>query len=57
MKKEKFLVDQQGKKTAVVIPIKQYEQMLEDLHDLAIVAARREEPTISMQDMLHRLGK
>ena len=36
-----YVVDRHGKKTAVILPVKQYEQILEDLHDLAVVAERR----------------
>ena len=41
-----YLTDEAGKKTAVVLPITDYEKLLEDLDDLAAVAERREEPTI-----------
>ncbi len=41
-----YLTDKTGKKTAVVLPINDYEKLLEDLEDLAAIAARREEPTI-----------
>jgi PHD/YefM family antitoxin component YafN of YafNO toxin-antitoxin module len=27
-----FIVDTEGRKTAVILPIKEYEEMLEDLH-------------------------
>jgi len=30
-----------GKKTAAILPIKKYEELMEDLHDLAVVAERR----------------
>ncbi len=40
---EKYIVDSNGTKTAVILTLKQYEQLLEDLHDLAIVAERRSE--------------
>jgi hypothetical protein len=36
---------------AVILPIKEYEKMKEDLHDLAIVAERRNEKTISLEEM------
>jgi hypothetical protein len=39
--REQFLVDRKGKKTAVVLPITVYERLLEDLHDLSVVAERR----------------
>jgi PHD/YefM family antitoxin component YafN of YafNO toxin-antitoxin module len=53
--KEQFLVDRKGKKTAVVLPIKDYERLLEDLHDLSVVAERRHEPTISLEELKRRL--
>jgi hypothetical protein len=45
-----------GEKTAVLLPIATYEQLLEDLHDLAMVAQRREEAPINLEEMLQRLG-
>jgi PHD/YefM family antitoxin component YafN of YafNO toxin-antitoxin module len=54
---EQYLVNEKGKKTAVVLPIKQYEQMLEDLHDLAVVAERRHEKPISLEEMKRRLAR
>ena len=36
-----FVVNPKGKKTAVLLPIDEYEELLEDLHDLAAIAERR----------------
>lgn len=44
-----YLVDHSGKKTFVVLPVQEYEELLEDLHDLAVIAERREEPRISLE--------
>jgi hypothetical protein len=41
-----YITDQKGKKTAVVLPISDYEKLLEDLDDLAVIADRHDEPTI-----------
>ena len=41
-----YLTDEAGKKTVVVLQITDYEKLLEDLDDLAVIAERREEPTI-----------
>lgn len=41
-----FVTDPEGRKKAVIIPIKEYEELLEDLNDLALLAERRDEPTI-----------
>ncbi len=46
-----YLVDNRGKKKAVVVPLAEYRRMMEDLHDLAVVAERRKEGTISLEDM------
>ena len=41
-----YLTNDEGQKTAVVLPIAEYEKLLEDLEDLAVIADRRAEPTI-----------
>jgi hypothetical protein len=38
--KKQFLVDEGGRKTAVLLPVAKYRKLLEDLHDLAVVAER-----------------
>ncbi|KYK29852.1 MAG: hypothetical protein HXS48_13440 [Theionarchaea archaeon] len=50
-----YLVNEKGQKTAVVIPIEEYEEFLEDLHDLAVVAERRDEPTVPFEEPKERL--
>jgi PHD/YefM family antitoxin component YafN of YafNO toxin-antitoxin module len=55
MTHEQYIIDNEGKKTAVIIPIEQYEKLLEDLHDLAVVAERRAEEPISLKEMKRRL--
>jgi len=52
---EQYVIDTKGNKTAVILPLKRYEQLIEDLHDLAIVAERREEKPISLEEMKQRL--
>ncbi len=54
---EQFVVDARGKKTGVILSLKQYEKLLEDLHDLAVVAERRSEKPVSLEDMKRRLKK
>ena len=50
-----YLIDESGHKTAVVIPIKEYEELMEDLHDLAVIAERRDEPAVSFDELKIRL--
>ena len=33
----------------ISIPKKEYEELLEDLHDLAVMAERRDEPRLSLE--------
>ncbi len=46
-----------GRPTAVILPIAEYEELLEDLHDLAVIARRKDEPTIPLSDVKRRLKK
>ena len=55
--KKQFVVDEQGRKTAIILPIKEYEELLEDLEDLAIIAERRQEPTEPLEVVIERLEK
>ena len=41
-----FLTNQKGRKTAVVLDIAEYEKLLKDVDDLAVIAKRRGEETI-----------
>jgi len=52
-----YVIGSRGRKRAVILPIKEYEKLLEDLHDLAIVAERRNEETISFAEMKRRLKR
>ncbi|MFZ3169442.1 MAG: hypothetical protein WA130_17645 [Candidatus Methanoperedens sp.] len=55
--KRKYIVNEKGKKTAAIIPMEEYEELLEDLHDISIVAERRDEPTIPFDKLKERLRK
>jgi hypothetical protein len=52
-----YLTDEAGRKTAVVLPITDYEKLLEDLDDLAAIADRREEPTIPHEQFKAQLRR
>ena len=57
LKKEKFIVDAKGRKKAVVLDIRDYEEMLEDIEDLKIIAERENEPTRPLEEVEKRLKK
>ncbi len=50
-----FITDEKGQRTAVVLPVADYEELLEDIADLAAVAERREEERVSLADVKQRL--
>jgi PHD/YefM family antitoxin component YafN of YafNO toxin-antitoxin module len=50
-----FLTDERGQKVAVVIPIGDYEELMEDVADLASVAERRDDERISLADVKKQL--
>ena len=54
--KAEYLV-KDGKPTAVVLPIAEYEELLEDLHDLAVIARRKDEPVIPLTEVKRRLKR
>jgi PHD/YefM family antitoxin component YafN of YafNO toxin-antitoxin module len=53
--KPQFVTDEKGKKNAVIIPVEEYNELLEDLHDLGIIAERREEAATSFNEVKKKL--
>ena len=51
----RFIVDESGNKTAVILPLEDYKELLEDIHDLTVIAERKDEPTISLEELKKRL--
>jgi hypothetical protein len=54
---EQFVIDSRGKKKGVLLSLRQYQKLMEDLHDLAVVAERRKEKPVSLEAMKRRLKK
>lgn len=52
---KQFVVDENGRKSAVLLPIGEYEALLEDLEDLATIADRRQEPMQPLSAVRQRL--
>jgi len=57
MSQAQYVINEKGKKTGVILSLKQYQKLLEDLHDLAIVAERKNEKPITLDEMKRRLKK
>ncbi len=52
---EQFIVDDKGRKTGVIMSLKRYQKLMEDLHDLAVVAERRTEEPLPLDEIKRRL--
>ena len=52
-----FVVDSKGKMTAVILPIDLFEELMEDIYDLRIVAERKNEKPIAAKELTKRLKK
>ena len=52
-----FVTSEDGKKTAVLLPVDKFEELIEDIEDLAAVAERREEKTISHKEVIEELKR
>lgn len=52
-----YITDAKGVKKSVIIPVPEFEELLEDVEDLAAVAERRDEPTISHEELIGELKK
>jgi len=47
-----FITNEAGERISVVLTVSKFHELLEDLEDLALVAERREEPTIAHEALL-----
>lgn len=57
VEKERFIVTEKGRRTAVVLPLKHYRELLEDLEDLTLIAERRAEPAEPLEVVRKRLER
>ena len=52
-----YITDENGRKKSVILPITEFRKLVQDITDLAAVAERRNESTISHEDFLKELKK
>jgi hypothetical protein len=50
-----YLTDVDGKRTGVILSLEQYEQLVQDVHDLAVVGDRLDEEPITFEELKERL--
>ncbi len=57
MMNARYITSEDGSRTDVVLPVADYEELMEDLHDLAVIAERREEPSVPLEEVKKKLQK
>jgi PHD/YefM family antitoxin component YafN of YafNO toxin-antitoxin module len=55
LSKHRYIVDENGKRVSVVLPVEEYEELMEDVADLAAIAERRNEETIDHAELVRQL--
>jgi len=51
----RYITSEDGSRTDVVLSVADYEELMEDLHDLAVIAERREEPSVPLEEVKKKL--
>lgn len=51
-----YVINEAGEKTAIILPIQEFQEIIEDLEDLAAVAERRKELTVSHDQLVDELN-
>jgi hypothetical protein len=52
-----YLTDSDGNKTSVILSIEDYEELLQDIADLALIAERRDEDTMPHDQFVRELER
>ena len=53
----RYITSEDGSRTDVVLPVADYEELMEDLHDLTVIAERRDEPSVPLEEVKKKLKK
>jgi len=54
-KNKQFVVTENGQKTGILLSLEEYESLIEDLHDMAIIAERKDEPSEPLSEVKEKL--
>lgn len=52
-----YLTDNAGHRTGVVLSLEQFDELMEEIDDLAAMAERREEPTLTHLEVVEELKR
>ncbi len=53
----RYITSEDGSRTDVVIPVADFEELMEDLQDLAVIAERKDEPSTPLEEVKNKLQK
>ena len=51
LEQRRYVIDQAGEREAVILSMAEYGRLMEDLRDLALIAERRDDETVSFEDL------
>lgn len=46
-----YLVDESGRKTAVILDLRKHRRLWEDIQDILLIESRRHEPRVSLKEV------
>ena len=52
-----YITNEAGEKSAVILSLEEFQELMQDIEDLAAIAERRDEPTISHEDLVAELKR
>jgi len=55
--KLQFVTNETGEKEAVILPIEEFNELIEDLEDLVVITERQDEETIPFNQVIDELKK
>ena len=57
MKGVQFVVDETGRKRAVIIDLDEWGEIWEDIYDILVSESRRDEPTVAWEELKAEMEK
>ena len=51
LEKRRYVIDQAGEREAVILSMAEYDRLMEDIRALALIAERRDDETVSFEDL------
>lgn len=52
-----YIIDADGKRTGVILTMEDYEELMEDLHDMTVIAERKGEPSQPAEEVFQEIER